>query len=293
MPHTEHENTSLQDFLKNGRLILPERASISKLLGYEVTIEDLINSATQHEEPLQIDIQIQSLIDAYPDHLLAAIPNKIIWNDGTVMIYNDGLKKNLLSLLSDPDLEDQMQKLYPQGPLYVKPAINCDPGRVRCQTFFLKMYGNTKDEVESKLVTIKWMPKSVNKYISITSINGIDKKLTQVSEELDNLPNKLKKYVEQISGTYQWRTVLGTNRLSPHSFGIAIDINSRYGDYWRWNKKKPGYSNHIPYEIVEIFERHGFIWGGKWHHYDTIHFEYRPELLLTAKRHATLKHRLQ
>jgi hypothetical protein len=28
---------------------------------------------------------------------------------------------------------------------------------------------------------------------------------------------------------------------------------------------------------VEIFERHGFIWGGKWGHFDTMHFEYRPE----------------
>ena len=32
-------------------------------------------------------------------------------------------------------------------------------------------------------------------------------------------------------------------------------------------------------EIVDIFERHGFIWGGKWYHYDTMHFEHRPELL--------------
>jgi len=30
---------------------------------------------------------------------------------------------------------------------------------------------------------------------------------------------------------------------------------------------------------VAVFERHGFIWGGKWFHYDTMHFEYRPELL--------------
>ncbi len=34
----------------------------------------------------------------------------------------------------------------------------------------------------------------------------------------------------------------------------------------------------IPMEIVRIFEKHGFIWGGRWHHYDTMHFEYRPEL---------------
>ena len=36
----------------------------------------------------------------------------------------------------------------------------------------------------------------------------------------------------------------------------------------------------MPREIVDIFERHGFIWGGKWYHYDTMHFEYRPELLI-------------
>ena len=24
-------------------------------------------------------------------------------------------------------------------------------------------------------------------------------------------------------------------------------------------------------------ERNGFVWGGKWNHYDTMHFEYRPE----------------
>ena len=35
--------------------------------------------------------------------------------------------------------------------------------------------------------------------------------------------------------------------------------------------------------IVDVFERHGFIWGGRWFHYDTMHFEYRPELLAIAK----------
>jgi hypothetical protein len=40
------------------------------------------------------------------------------------------------------------------------------------------------------------------------------------------------------------------------------------------------YKNQIPLEIVKIFEKYGFIWGGRWYHYDTMHFEYRPELLL-------------
>ena len=38
-----------------------------------------------------------------------------------------------------------------------------------------------------------------------------------------------------------------------------------------------------PWEIVAAFEAQGFIWGGKWYHYDIMHFEYRPELLAKAQ----------
>ncbi len=37
--------------------------------------------------------------------------------------------------------------------------------------------------------------------------------------------------------------------------------------------------NRTPREIMDIFEKYGFIWGGYWYHYDTMHFEYRPEIL--------------
>ena len=42
--------------------------------------------------------------------------------------------------------------------------------------------------------------------------------------------------------------------------------------------------NQIPIQIVRIFEKHGFIWGGFWYHFDTMHFEYRPELLPNRPR---------
>ena len=74
---------------------------------------------------------------------------------------------------------------------------------------------------------------------------------------------------------------------SAHGFGIAIDIAAAHSHYWL--RAKPGaaghiaYKNEIPWEIVRIFEAHGFIWGGKWYHYDTMHFEYRPELIGATK----------
>ena len=53
----------------------------------------------------------------------------------------------------------------------------------------------------------------------------------------------------------------------------------KFGDYWRWHKGRYRYRNRVPWAIAAIFEKHGFIWGAKWYHYDTLHFEYRPELL--------------
>ncbi|WP_240488652.1 M15 family metallopeptidase [Labilithrix luteola] len=52
-------------------------------------------------------------------------------------------------------------------------------------------------------------------------------------------------------------------------------------NYWEWEKKPDGsftWKNSIPQAIVDAFESERFIWGGRWAHFDTMHFEYRPEL---------------
>jgi len=95
----------------------------------------------------------------------------------------------------------------------------------------------------------------------------------------------MKKYLTNIGGTFAWRNIAGTDRHSMHSFGMTIDINTAYSDYWQWACKCTNenavfiYKNRIPQLIVDIFEKYGFIWGGKWYHFDTMHFEYRPELI--------------
>ena len=90
--------------------------------------------------------------------------------------------------------------------------------------------------------------------------------------------DKLTKFAFPSAGTFNCRTVKDTGVRSMHAWGAAIDLNTQIADYWLWNPKNP-YRNRIPADIVDIFEKHGFIWGGKWAHFDTMHFEYRPELL--------------
>lgn len=223
--------------------------------------------------------KMNKLYKSYPDFIDSTINNTVYFKDGTQQIFDDGDEKTFEGMMDHADIEDIFNIKYPVGADWnPPPAENFDPGRIRCEAFFQKMYGSSAKEVEANLVTIKWMPKSTNLSVKITKVNGVDTQLAKVSEELDNLPADLKKYVTKTAGTFNWRPIAGTKLMSMHSYGIAIDINTKYSDYWQWNKNMK-YVNKIPMEIVEIFEKHGFIWGGKWYHYDTMHFEYRPELL--------------
>lgn len=232
-----------------------------------------------------IPATVQKLIKSYPGYITGFSDNHLIFKDGSRLVWDDGVKnKSYQALLDDPDMKDMFSQHYEAGVPKNSPAKNFDPGRIRNGTFFSKMYGATKQQVEKNLATIIWCPKLIGQKIRVTRVNGVDKQLEAVSKELDKHP-ELKKYLGNIGGTFAWRDIAGTQRHSMHSFGMTIDINIKYSDYWQWACKCTNentdvlYQNRIPQVIVDIFEKHGFIWGGKWYHYDTMHFEYRPELL--------------
>jgi hypothetical protein len=131
------------------------------------------------------------------------------------------------------------------------------------------------------LRAIPWLPKHGGGSVKVTTVNGVADALERVSRALDELPADLIKFLVPAAGTYHCRTVAGSRAISMHAYGAAIDINTKHADYWRWvgDRRAPRWRNRIPVAIVRIFETHGFIWGGAWYHYDTMHFEYRPELL--------------
>ncbi|MDI3319527.1 M15 family metallopeptidase [Pinibacter soli] len=233
----------------------------------------------------QVPHNVQKLMSAYPDFVRGYENNYIIFNDNSKMLYDDGIaNKSYVQLLNNPDIEDQFKYEYKKGNIPSAITKNNDPGRMRNEAFFKKMYGSTEAEVKKNLVEMVWCPKLVHQKIKVTKINGIDKQLHLISAELDEHP-ELKEYVTNIGGTFNWRKINGSERLSMHSFGMTVDINTKFSDYWQWACKctnedaNLGYKNRIPQLIIDIFERHGFIWGGKWYHYDTMHFEYRPELI--------------
>jgi hypothetical protein len=232
----------------------------------------------------QLRSALDNLVAAYPNALEGHDDKMLRWRDRTVMPISDGIEnKPFQGLLRRASIADQLRLPYPRGPLENSPAVDDDPGRFRNTAFFTKMYGDCqKGEVSPRLVSLAWLPKSWGKTISITSINGVDAQLRAVSAEIDALPDKIKRAAYPIAGTYNCRAVADTGQPSPHGYGIAIDLNTTVSDYWYWRPHRGAivYRNRVPAEIVAIFEKHGFIWGGIWYHFDTMHFEYRPELLV-------------
>ncbi len=226
---------------------------------------------------------LDRLVAAYPGALASHDGTVLRWRDGTVTPLSDGAdSKPFSELLRHASIIDQLRIPYPRDPLEKPPAVNADPGRFRNTAFFRKMYGDCqKGEVAPHLVSLIWLPHTWGKSIRITAVNGVDQQLRAVSAEIDALPEKIKRAAYPIAGTYNCRTVADTGQPSPHGYGIAIDLNTAFSDYWYWRPHDGPivYRNRMPQEIVAIFENHGFIWGGKWYHYDTMHFEYRPELL--------------
>jgi peptidoglycan LD-endopeptidase CwlK len=247
---------------------------------------------------LPVHADVSCLQRAYPEHISTISSTELIWRDGSSLPMHDGKTgKSTQELLDNPSLFDQINgPVYQQGffqdPDHFAPLT--DPGRIRNEPFFKKMYGNTEAEVKAKLVTIYWMPRVFGfQYpLEVTTVNGVNVVFESLSAALEEWvtahPYDIP-FLDNPSGTFNWRTIANTNRLSMHSFGMTIDLTPELTEYWQWDLTQAGrpiseeqplfYHNRLPWGIVKIFEAHGFIWGGKWAHYDTQHFEYRPELL--------------
>lgn len=240
--------------------------------------------ATQAPAPTEIPIGAQALMDNYPALVKGYQDNHLLLTNGKSLLYDDKREKSFIERMDEADVEDMFSQPYDTSVWL--PARNYDPGRIRNEELMKEMYGHNEQEVRKHLVRVKWFKQQ----LLFSSLNGAADSLAAVAKELAELPASFQKHFDN-SSTFYWRTVRGSNRLSAHSVGIAIDICTKFSDYWRW--KNPGkgedasitYANRIPKEIIRIFEKHGFISGARWYHFDTMHFEFRPDLLQASRHH--------
>ncbi len=228
----------------------------------------------------------QCYTQGYGDLIPSADETTIVLQNGTSLPYKTTLPKTTWDeKINNTDLEMQLSQAYDAGGIDTPPSYLFDPGRLRYQPFFQALYGKDQKAIEKNLVTIQWPTLKGSIKLPVNKVGGVDKKLYAIGQEIAKLP-KNERIWAQGATTYCYRVIKDTDRLSMHSFGIAIDLAPTKTQYWKDEAPSEtahiGYRNTMPMSIVRIFEKHGFIWGGRWYHYDTMHFEYRPELLAPA-----------
>jgi hypothetical protein len=93
---------------------------------------------------------------------------------------------------------------------------------------------------------------------------------------------------DNLTYSFNYRTIQGTDRLSDHAHGTAIDVNPMQNPYVRtkgseriewppvtYDPNTPG-TLHADHPLVELMELRGWNWGGRKHHtpegYDVVDY---------------------
>ncbi len=200
---------------------------------------------------------------------------------GKTYPFDDGRAKSFEEKLDDPDLEDTFSIPYQAGPITPVTQEDEDPGRIRSEVLFHATYGASQAQVD--VVGIEFFGQKLKVHRKVAPVFArVEKRLAAAVEK----DPTLRPFLMNVGGTFNWRKIANSNRQSAHSYGVSIDLNVARSHYWEWAKPRTPvhWQNRIPQVIVDAFEAEGFIWGGRWYHYDTMHFEYRPELLDPACR---------
>jgi hypothetical protein len=158
------------------------------------------------------------------------------------------------------------------------------------RAFQAALYGGlTRREIEALLVRIEFLGQKIVVHRDIAeALQRVETSILNAALQ-DAETAAFTKTAGQI-GAYNWRQIRGSNRMSYHSWGLAVDIlpqdTGGGGIYWLWERTHNEDWMLLPLErrwkppdrVIDAFEHEGFIWGGKWPLYDNMHFEYRPEL---------------
>ena len=207
---------------------------------------------------------------------LAAHP----YDDATLLDREQRLARRLDPARMDVSLRASMHLPYLPDPERAATPRGYSPGRWRSYAFLEALYGADAATVRRGLgVTFLQGRKVRMSGAAVRALAAVDGRLREAVRQRPELKPWLVS-----AGGFLWRPIAGEQRLSPHSFGIAIDLSPQRAPYWRWARmERHPLQQSYDSEIVRAFEAEGFIWGGKWHEYDLMHFEYRPEIMAKAR----------
>jgi hypothetical protein len=162
----------------------------------------------------------------------------------------------------------------------------------RDSSFFDTLWdARNQSQARGNLVDVSFLGKKVPVHKAVAGhLAKVGERITEAAKT----DPEVRKWIKEIGSvtSWNWRNIKGVSGRSFHAYAAALDIQPKdYKDlhaYWQWSAVFEDEWYNVPYSrrwhppdgVIAAFEAHGFCWGGKWNLFDTIHFEYRPEIML-------------
>jgi len=245
------------------------------------------------ENDLRNDPRVRAFVEAYGALIdsVAYSDEDVVFALGSRPIHFQGGRMLEEGRLDRGEDCDPLFYRYSLDPLEEPPPLP-EENPTYCTDLLESLWGRTDHQIRSHGGSTTFLDHRmfVNNLL-IDPLAAVEKDILEVASG----DRSVRTWIDEMDITYSFidRGIAGSPTRSHHAWGMAIDLvpksYGRLNVYWRWSRvyDREGW-HRIPLErrwsppqtVIEIFEKHGFIWGGKWTHFDNIHFEYRPEILL-------------
>ena len=255
-----------------------------------ILVEDTLSSLSSLPS-LARDIRVSAVLDSYGTLIdsVAYLDDDVLFVAAEGSVYFQQGRMLGEEHLNQWEGFDPLFYAYSLRPLREPPPLTKTP--TYSTDFLESLFGRTETRIRSHGVSAEFLDHKV--FVNAFCLDA----LQQVEREIRAIAGRdpdVQEWVREIDVAYSFidKEIRGSLSRSHHAFGLAIDLvpASYEGKqvYWRWSRVFNRTSWHRipiserwspPQAVVAAFERNGFVWGGKWSHFDTIHFEYRPEIL--------------
>ena len=244
------------------------------------------------EAALREDVRVRAFLRAYGsliDSVTYTDDDVVFSLGGRAIHFQDG-RMLAAERIGRRDRCDPIFYRYSLEPL-TEPVELSDETVRYCTDVQEVLWGRTEHQIREHAASTTFLDRRM--FLNDLVVQALD----EVEQDILSIASSdqaVASWIDDVDITYSFinRGIAGTAIRSQHAWGLAVDLVPTSYDgrqvYWRWSRawNRQGWHRtpleqrwSPPEPVVEIFERHGFIWGGKWAHFDNIHFEYRPEIL--------------
>jgi hypothetical protein len=255
-------------------------------------VDDPVAEVGRGASALRDDVRVRAVVHAY-----GSLIDSVSYRDDDVVFTIAGRAIHFQDgrMLSEEHLDrrercDPIFYRYSLAPL-TEPVAPSDKAVRLCTDLQEVLWGRTEDQIRANARSTTFLDRRMFlNDLAVQALSEVERDILAISSG----DAAVASWIDEVDITYSFitRGIAGTSTRSQHAWGLAVDlVPSSYEGrqvYWRWSRAWNRTGWHLtpleqrwspPDAVVEIFERHGFLWGGKWAHFDNIHFEYRPEIL--------------